>query len=165
MTNGISGDILYLGISMASKQEIKVNPNTMKQISEILDENPEGQKLIKEALVGAIEKLWGSICQPKTTLLFVETNEFNIKPKPEYCDLVKSMTGSDGPYTAIKTCKSWVGLSDGVYQIKDTNSLIPVSWFVAPKSRKFYLSSLWPIALLLFSVIQSIIILLLIIAL
>ena len=67
---------------MASK-EIKVEPKTVKQMTEIIERNPEGQQLIKKTLVDSIDKLWKSVCQPKATLIFIDTDQVELKPKTQ----------------------------------------------------------------------------------
>lgn len=112
-------------------KEIRVDTKTINQITDIIERDPQGHELIQEELKDTINKLWSNICSPKTALILTDETIVEISPKPEYQQMIKQLTGNDGPYTANKTYKSWVGLSEGIYSVE--NVLIPASWFNAPK--------------------------------
>jgi hypothetical protein len=80
-----------------------------------------------------------------------------LHPKSEYYETVKNLTGHEGPYTAVKTYKSWIGLSEGIYQLKNSNVFAPVSWFDPIKQSN--LQKLLTIGLIILSIIQSLILL------
>jgi len=145
-----------------SLKEIKVRTKTLEQIAEIVDKNPEGRELVQKGLVEAIDKLWRTVCQPQVKLLLTDSIETNVVAKPEFQEIVETITGTKGPYLAIKSCKSWIGLSEGVYQIQDCESFLPIAWFT-PAKTSYSLQKILIAALVFISCLQSLILVFLII--
>jgi len=153
-----------MALETIKKELIKVETKTLEQISSIVETSPEGQQLLQKTIIEAVEKLWQTICSPKATLILIEETVHEIQPKPEYQEVLKKLTGTSGPYTTIKTCKSWTGLSEGVYQLKDCSSFVPVSWFNNKQTisnSKIGHKSLLIIVLIILSTLQSLFLLLL----
>ena len=101
---------------------------TLRQVEEILEANPDAQEEIKQTIETAIEKLHSKTINGEVTLVLTDEASFKIKPKKEYKDYLHTLTGSPGPYKVIKTYKSMIGLSDGVYELENCDQFIPVSW-------------------------------------
>jgi len=132
---------------------------TLSQVDEILERDPDGQEAVKQAIIDAIEKLHSKIINGDAHLLLTDTTEFTIRPKKEFKQFMYDVTGEKGPYKVLKTYKSWVGMSDGVYEVENCAKFIPVSW--CEKTSKSNLKTL-SIFLAICSVLQSIALILLI---
>jgi len=133
---------------------------TLTQVDEILEMDPEGQETVKQAIIDAIDKLHSKIINGDTNLLLTDNTEFTIRPKKEFKQFMYDVTGEKGPYKVLKTYKSWVGMSDGVYEVENCPKYIPVSW--CDKASKSNLNAFS--ALLAFcSILQSVILILLLI--
>lgn len=126
---------------------------TLNQVDEILKIDPEGSETVKQAIVDAIDKLHSKIVNRDTSLLLTDTTEFTIQPKKEFRQFMYDVIGEKGPYKVIKTYKSWIGISDGVYEVENCDKYIPVSW--CNKASKINLESL-SVFLAVCSILQSI---------
>jgi hypothetical protein len=116
-------------------KELRVDAQTLAQITDILEKDPNGQDNLQKEIIGTVDKLWQDTCAPKTTLVLIEEASLEVSPRPAYVETLKNLTGTKGPYKVVKTCKSWVGLSEGVYQIAGCPILTPVSWFALPQEK------------------------------
>lgn len=108
---------------------LKVDNATVTQINEILAKNPELKDKLASSVAEAVQKLWSKTCEEKACLILEEDCSLSVRPKKEYAQYLRDVTGQAGPYVAIKKCKSWVGLSEGVYRIENCDLLIPISCF------------------------------------
>ena len=118
-------------------KELRVDALTLSQISDVVEKDPQGQDNLKRVIIESVDKLWRETCEPKTTLVLIDETNLEVLAKPAYQETLKKLTGTDGPYKVTKTCKSWVGLSDGVYQLVDCPILTPVSWFGPSEEKKW----------------------------
>jgi len=109
-------------------KSIKVDIETLEKLNEIVSVNAQSHDSIKNAISNAIDNLWIKTCK-NDTLLLIDEEEFAVKPKSDQSQYLKDITGVKGPYMVVKTFKSWVGLSDGVYKLKDCDVFVPVAWF------------------------------------
>lgn len=141
-------------------KQIKVEPKTLNQISDII-KHDDGNQLVKKAIVDSIENLWVNISSSESSLVLIEKISEEINPKPEFQNKIKNLTGTKGPYLATKFCKSHIGLSEGVYQLSDS-TIIPVSWVEVKKS-SYSLKTLFYITFIILNIIQSLILVILII--
>jgi hypothetical protein len=135
---------------------------TLSQVDEILEIDPTNQEAIKQAIEDAINKLHSKIVNGDVHLLLTDATEFNIAPKSEFKQFMYDVTGEKGPYKVVKTYKSWVGISDGVYEIENCPKYIPVSWCKKTPEKRDHLKVL-SVFLAICSVIQSAALLLLLI--
>lgn len=144
-------------------KELRVDSLTLSQIADVVERDPQGQNNLKRVIIESVDKLWRETCEPKTTLVLIDETNLEVLAKPAYQETLKKLTGVDGPYKVTKTCKSWVGLSDGVYQLVDCPILTPVSWFAIPEEKKWsdQTSRFIMYFLALMSLLQSICLLLL----
>jgi len=143
-------------------QSVKlVSVKAVKQIEEIMQTNPDGYEDIKNAILKAIDKLHNKV-HFDTHLLITEEAAFQITPKKEFKQYMLDITGEKGPYNVVKTYKSWVGISDGLYEVENCGKLIPASWCRDRKQKSDTLKLL-SILLAISSVIQSALLLFLII--
>jgi hypothetical protein len=140
---------------------IKVT-ETLNKVDEILKIDPESQEIVKQAIVEAIDKLHSKMINGDVHLLLTDDSEFDITPKNEFKQFMYDVTGKKGPYQVIKTYKSWVGISDGVYEIEDCDKYIPVSWCSKTSKSKINLK-VFSAFLATCSILQSILIILLLI--
>lgn len=108
---------------------LKISTKTLNQLSDIIATTPEGRHDIKGAIGVAINDLWIKTYHGEVTLLLTDNEEFEVCPKPEFSQDVQNKLGKKGSYTVIQTCKSWVGISEGIYKIKDCDYFVPVAWF------------------------------------
>lgn len=108
--------------------KIKTDTETLLQIKELVEFSNNASEEINQAIIEAIEKLHKKTFNDQPTLILVDSKQFDIKPKKEYKKFLLDLTGVKGPYKVTKTYKSWVGLSEGVYEIEGCDKLIPVSW-------------------------------------
>ena len=116
-------------------KELRVDARTLSQITDVVEKDPQGQGNLQKAIIETVDKLWKDTCDPKATLVLIEETSLEVSAKPSYQETLKNLTGVDGPYKVVKTCKSWVGLSDGVYQLIDCPIMTPVSWFETPEKK------------------------------
>ena len=138
---------------------VKVSTKALDQIYDITAATPESQQKITDAINTAIDDLWIKVCKGEVNLLLTDNDEFLVRPKPEFSRDAQNKLGKKGPYTVIQTCKSWVGISDGIYKIKDCDCFVPVTWFsriepVEPKETKST-NNLFTIILAITSLLQS----------
>lgn len=138
---------------MASKA-VKISTEALNQIQEITDVSAEAKTQISEAINAAINELWIKVCKGEVNLLLTDENEFQVKPLPNYQEDAYSKLGCRGPYTVSQTCKSWVGLSDGLYKLKGHECFVPVCWFEKVEPKKAPSSTL-TILLAIASLLQS----------
>ena len=127
---------------MASKLEFKVNPDTIKKINCLIDEKKVSQDTITDSIDAAISKLW-EMAYTEQSMLHVEDVDIEVTPKKEHKKEVASILGKKKSYSAVKIYKSWLGISDGLYQFKYSTNLFPASWFlVKTKNPKKYVKYL-----------------------
>ena len=65
----------------------------------------------------AINKLWET-AYTKQSMLNVEKVSIEVTPKKEHKKEIADILGKKKTYSAIKIYKSWLGISDGLYQFK-----------------------------------------------
>ena len=117
---------------------VKVSTKALHQICDITAASPESHQEIDNAINLAINDLWLKVCGGDVKLLLTDDEEFLVSPKSEYSQDAQNKLGKRGPYTVVQTCKSWVGISEGIYKIKDCDCFVPVAWFskVEPKKEQ-----------------------------
>ena len=145
-----------------STHKIKVTTETLDQIEQILTKDPQGAKSVKDAINAAVNKVWLNTCGGgEATLLLTQDENFEVIAKEEFSDHVSKILG-EGPYKVIQTCKSWVGLSDGLYRLEAGDTL-PASWFerTAPKVKAESRITAAALLLTVLSILQSVAIVLL----
>jgi hypothetical protein len=135
---------------------------TLSQVDEILEIDPANHEVVKEAIEAAINKLHSKIVNGDVHLLLTDTTEFKVALKSEFKQFMCDVTGEKGPYKVVKTYKSWVGISDGVYEIENCPKYIPVSWCEKATEKRDHIKVL-SIFLAICSIIQSAALLLLLI--
>jgi len=135
---------------------VKVSTKSLNQIHDITTASSDARQEISDAVNQAINDLWIKVCKGEVNLLLTDDEEFLVQPKPEFSQDARNKLGGTGPYTVIQTCKSWVGISEGIYRIKDCDCFVPVTWFskVEPKETKSA-SNLITIMLAISSLVQS----------
>jgi len=135
---------------------VKISTKALGQLNDITAATPEARQKIGAALNGAINDLWIKVCKGEVTLLLSDDEEFLVSPKSEFSQDAKNKLGCSGPYTVVQTCKSWVGVSEGIYKIKDCDGFVPVAWFskVEPKKEQ-KTNNLLTVVLAVASLIQS----------
>lgn len=138
---------------------IKVS-KSLDQVDELLKIDPKNQEIVKQAIVDAIDNLHSKITKGEVSLLLTDDAEFEICPKSEFKQFMFDITGQKGPYKVTKTYKSWVGISDGVYEIENCDKYIPVSWCIRSQKNRDCLKPL-SIFLAICSILQSIALILL----
>lgn len=141
---------------------VKVS-KTLDQVDELLKIDPENQEVVKQAIVAAIDKLHSKIVDGEVNLVLTDSEEFDVIPKSEFKQFMFDVTGEKGPYKVVKTYKSWIGISEGVYEIENCSKFIPVSWCNKAKERKDHLK-IMSVFLAICSIAQSIALLLLLIS-
>ena len=114
---------------MASKFEFKVNTDTIKKINCLINEKNISQEIITDTLDSAINKLWET-AYTNQSMLRVEKVDIEVTPKKDHKKEITAILGKEKTYSAIKIYKSWLGISDGLYQFKGSSNLFPVSWFL-----------------------------------
>lgn len=140
---------------------IKVS-KSLDQVDELLKIDPKNQEIVKQAIVDAIDNLHSKITKGEVSLLLTDDTEFEIRPKSEFKQFMFDITGQKGPYKVTKTYKSWVGISDGVYEIENCAKYIPVSWCIRSQKNRDCLKPL-SIFLAICSILQSIALILLLV--
>ena len=116
-------------------QSLKVTTKALQQIEEILEIDPNGREVLQTSIVEIINKLHTKATIGEAQLLLVDSKEFTVAPKDEFKASMSSITGRKGPYKVTKTYKSWVGISDGIYEIEDCGRFVPVFWFVKKEEK------------------------------
>jgi hypothetical protein len=140
---------------------IKVNEETLKQLTELMElpDQDQCQDQIKdeisENISTSIYKVWLKHCKKDTAFIYIDDSSFKISPKEEHQQFLHKLTGNKGPYTVVKTFRSWVGLSDGVYKLENCDKFVPIAWFEqeAPPSKKQ--NNLLIVMLVILSILQS----------
>lgn len=90
----------------------------------------------ESSIEAAIHNLWNIHCLDQTDLVVVDTATFKVKPKQQYKDYLRKLTGTKSPYSVEKTYQSWTGNSKGIYKIQNCSVLVPCSWFVESNLEK-----------------------------
>ena len=123
---------------MASKFEFKVDTDTIKKINCLINDKDVSQDTIKDTIGAAINKLWET-AYAKQSMLDVEKVSIEVTPKSEHKKEIAAILGKKKTYSAIKIYKSWLGISDGLYQFKGSPNLFPISWFLTEtkKNKKY----------------------------
>jgi len=123
---------------MASKFEFKVDTDTIKKINCLINDKNISHDTIKDTIGAAINKLWET-AYTEQSMLNVEKVSIEVAPKKEHKKEITTILGKKKTYSAIKIYKSWVGISDGLYQFKGSTSLFPTSWFLTEtkKNKKY----------------------------
>jgi len=136
---------------------VKISSEALKQLEQLtsLDEETT-KKDITEAINKAISNLYQKRFNEEVKLILTDNTEFQVKTKPEFTEEANKLLNHKGPYTVVKTCKSWVGISDGLYRLKEVDYLVPAAWFetTTPRNAKCPNRTLTAI-LALSSILQS----------
>lgn len=142
-----------------SSHKIKVKTETLDQIEEILKIDPEGADAVRDAINAAVNKIWLNTCGGGEAMLILTQDErFTVVAKGPYKEKVTELLG-EGPYTVVKSCKSWVGISEGLYQLETEAMPVPASWFEKKsepkKKEKKETSTALTLLMVLLSILQS----------
>lgn len=146
-----------------SSHKIKVTTQTLDQIEEILGKDPEGAEAVRDAINAAVNKIWLNTCGGgEATLILTQDESFSVVAKESHKEKVTELLGA-GPYRVVKSCKSWVGISDGMYQLETQPMPVPASWFEREQEKEPDKGTSIPLTILMvmLSLLQSSAILLL----
>jgi hypothetical protein len=135
-------------------QSLKVTTKALQQVEEILETSPNAKETLETTIIEAIDRLYNRTISQTPQLLLVDDEKFTVAPKAEHKAFMADITGKKGPYQVVKTYKSWVGMSDGVYQIEDCDKFVPVSWFEKQAARNNRLQVL-SVLLAISSILQT----------
>jgi len=105
---------------------IGVKSETLKQLDELASQhNLKNREIIEKA----VEDYWTKLCVEKSLLTFEPAEDLWVKPQSQYKKFLLTATREKGPYKVSGTYKSWLGLSEGVYKLEDSNLTVPSYWF------------------------------------
>jgi hypothetical protein len=138
---------------------VRVKTETLEQLNELLDIKGQDQSKIKdeisEKISESIYKIWLKFCRSDTAFIYIDDTPLEVEPKKERKEFLKELTGHFGPYKVTKTCKSWVGISEGIYKLDDTDMLVPITWFTETKTEKNTTNFVLIVLLVILSLLQS----------